>query len=158
MLNKIVIWLQLISALILLIDAYIPGNQIRVWDRKLKNKILIFSETYKNEHLDADLKRFMVFLLCLVSGPALITIYKWCEVSKLDLGKFGYLSLVIPIISCLLSIRAVSYIRHYEGYVDLLLYGICIQLRKAPKGPIYSFGFILLVISHLVQLCIEYFK
>lgn len=101
----------------------------------------------------------MVYLFCLVSGPALITLYKSCEVSKLDLGKFGYLSLVLPIASCLLSLRALQYIRHYyEAYVDLLLYRICIQLIKAPKGPIYSFGFILLVISHLVQLFIEYFK
>jgi len=158
MLNKIVIWLQLLSALILLIDAYIPGNKIRVWDRKLKNKILRFSEAYKNEHLDIDLKNLMFFLFCLISGPALITLYKWCEVSKLDLGKFGYLSQLILITSGLLSIRAVRYIRNYEGYVDLLLYCICIQLRKAPKGPIYSFGFILLVISHLVQIFIEYFK
>ena len=161
MTTKLIIWLQLFAALLLLSDAYLPLNYREKLDEKLKAKVGEFAESYRSRFLKRDLILFGL----LVGSWVLFWLFG--EAGQLfgalagSLGLWGILVMLIWGVTFLFlfSTAMVAFTQHLDSHLNLLIkFPLCFGLYKAPKGPIYALGFGLLVISHVIQLVVEYGK
>jgi hypothetical protein len=158
---KLIIWLQLFAALLLLSDAYLPLDFRENLDAKLKAKVGAFSDSYQSRFLKRDL-----ILFGLLTG-SWVAFWLFGEAGRFfgslagPLGLWGVLVMLIWSITFLFlfSTAMAAFTQYFDSHLNLLIkFPLCFGLYKAPKGPIYALGFGLLVISHAIQLAIEYGK
>jgi len=159
MIDKLIIWLQLFSVLLLLSDAYLSRTLYETLDNKLKARVGEFSETYRQRYLKRDLV-FFILILGLWAGFFLIGgasrfVGAWVG----TIGPWGILIFLIwaSALLFLLATAMAGLTNHLDRHLNLLIkFPLCFALYKAPKGPIYALGFMLLFVSHVIQLFIEY--
>lgn len=162
MITKVIIWVQLISTLLLLADAYLPASIREKYDTRIKLNAQRKLEHYLAHSLNRDLLLVYYFFrsLGLVILIALATIAFNHSILK-EPGWFSALAylLLFCSFSVAFNIAIERFSNHLKHYLDLLIsLPITFILCKAPKGPIYVVGFGLLLISHCIQLVIEYRK
>lgn len=159
MIAKLIVWLQLFSALLLLSDAYLSSKYREALDNKLKAKVGDFSETYRAKYLKRDAKLFGLFLaLCAVFAIVGVT-GGWLGSVAGHLGLLGVAIIIVWAIAFLFtfSTAMAAFTERLDNHLNLLIkFPLCFALYKSPKGPIYALGFGLLVISYAVQLVVEY--
>ncbi|MGY3917411.1 hypothetical protein [Aeromonas australiensis] len=158
--SEFIIWLQLISALVLLSDAYLSENVRALLDEKLKSSVGEYSKTYKEKYLKRDLSLLLAIVIAWIAflvfgqaGQLIAPASNWIE------HYFGvsYIGLVLLVLWALgfmyLFSIAMSGFHHLDRMLHLTVsFPLALALYNAPKGPLYAIGFGLLVISHLLQL------
>lgn len=160
--ETLVIWLQLISALALLSDAYMPESARKHLDDNIKAALGGYCDTYRSKLMHRDLGFLIAFVVAWGLFFAIGYLGQWITPlssfleESLGLSYVGLTLLLVWAIGFLYVFSiAMSVFSHLDKLLDIVIkFPAAYALYKAPKGPLYAGGFALLVLSHLIQLAI----
>lgn len=154
--SKFIIWLQLLSALMLLADAYMSERTIKFYNKFLRLKCLRFSKNYRSDHLKRDLGNLIILVASWASMIGVVTIWQSSSKNIQEIDNFViFITVSGVVLNVWLMLRMCYQVRYLGRFILLIFFMPSVWLFKAPKGPIYTIGFGLLVVSHVLQLIIE---
>jgi len=161
MIGKLIIWMQFIAASLLAADAVISKEKLIQLNSVIRKHAEHSNRIYEASYLKRDATYLVIFIAATVAVYALGQVGPVVSefLAKYNMFSIGLVFLLIWSVLLLLvfSFAVRAFTENLDKAPNLLIkYPFFMLLYKAPKGPIYTLGFILLVASYLLLLLKEY--